>query len=80
MRPINDTVVVKKLREEKVSSGGVIIYGDDTRSEGEVIFADAKTCLKPGDQIIFDDKNYRFYDQDEKLFYMTDAMIAAVIK
>ena len=57
MRPINDTVVVKKIKDHHETESGVELYSGNNSvryNYGVVVSASDKTLLKSGDKVYYD--------------------------
>lgn len=76
MRPINRTVVCRPIEEP----AGIIIYVDNDNKKCEVLYSDSKNIVKPGDSIIIDPRVAIDYDSDNKLYYIHELAIKAVLK
>ena len=93
LRPLHDRVIIKRLEEEKVSAGGIVI--PDTAAEkpirGEVIAAgngrileDGKVrpiAVKKGDKVLFGKySGTEFKIDGEELLNMREEDLVAVIE
>ena len=76
MRPINRTVVCRPIDEPV----GAIIYSDPYNKKCEILYSDDKNIVKPGDQIIIDPRVVIYYDSDDKVYYIHELAIKAVLK
>ncbi len=57
MKPINDTVVVKKLKDSHTTESGLDLYSDNNGirfNYGEVIASSEQNVVKTGDKVYYD--------------------------
>jgi 3-mercaptopyruvate sulfurtransferase SseA len=76
MKPINRIVVCEPIEE----SHGLIIYSDEFNKKCKVRYSDVKNIVKPGDTVIIDHRVASDYDSDNKLYYIHELAIKAVLK
>lgn len=92
LRPLYDTVIVRREEEESVSSGGIVLPGSATekpnfgtvlfvgqgRQEGDEIY---ELQVKKGDKVLFGQYSGQAFKQDdEELLHMKESDIIAVVE
>lgn len=82
MKPINDTVVIEKIKDHHESDTGLELYSGNNsirHDYGVVIAASERTVLKPGDKVYYDSLSGSTLRHDRKKLIILKERDIAII-
>jgi len=59
---------------------GLIVLHDKMRTEATCVAAGNKSAIKPGDTVVFNPDLMDAYDAEQKLYFIKDFKVTAVIR